>query len=350
MVIMSGAASDRESPLGGGPALPAGVGPVLRAVRAREIDIRIDGSQVVIDIDGRPWRRRWVWLPASSPQPLLGSRLDAYPADVVLLADSIPPALAAEARERGLWYADAAGRVYLRGDGLFVDVARAPSPRRPRSETGDRPRATANLFSPARAQVVFALLAWPDLLTRPVRTLSHISGASAGHTQEVLATLEVDGYLTSGRLHLLRSGELLDRWAAAFGRGLGRKYQIAAFAGGPDVGAWADAPYGVYVSGEAATDDLYGPGLVLYVPDLDPQRIRASRWHTARPVGGAHNPIIIRRRFWRDPDGERAGAVPPTGVRIAPWPLVYADLVASEDPRAREAASHLARRHELHEG
>jgi hypothetical protein len=153
--------------------------------------------------------------------------------------------------------------------------------------------------------------------------------------------LEDDGYLTLGRQRLLRAPELLQRWAGAFARGLGRKQQLGGFTGAPDARAWSDAPYCVDVSGEAASDDIHGPGLVLYVPALDPKLVLASRWQ-GEP--GPDAPIVVRREFWRDPDTERPGHPHPTGLAIAPWPLLYADLVTSREPRARAVAAQVAER------
>jgi hypothetical protein len=99
----------------------------------------------------------------------------------------------------------------------------------------------------------------------------------------------------------------------------------------------------VFVSGESAAEDLLRPAtltLTLYVEQLDPRLLVVNKWRSEGPAN-----IMVRRKFWqaphdssspggasRDPDGGLAW------VRPAPWPLVYADLVTSGDPRVRTVA------------
>jgi len=135
--------------------------------------------------------------------------------------------------------------------------------------------------------------------------------------------------------------ELLDLWAAAFPTGLATKLTLARYRGqiGPVKHVRSDGP--VFFSGESAAEDLLRPAtLTLYVEQLDLRLPVVNQWRSDGPAN-----IVVRRKFWqvphdssssggasRDPDGALAG------VRPAPWPLVYADLVTSGDPRVRTVA------------
>ena len=192
-------------------------------------------------------------------------------------------------------------------------------------------------MSPARAQVVFCLLAWPEMTQDSIRHLAHTAGVSVGLAQQAIAALAADKYLTIGKERLLRGGELLDQWTAAFGSGLARRLELGRFNGEPTPQKWADAGHVVYLGGEAAVpDQLHGGGLTLYVPQMDTRAAIASGWRRAEPQTAAD--IIVRRQFWTDP--ETLGDLPTTDsqIRRAPLPLVCADLVASGEPRQREVA------------
>jgi hypothetical protein len=94
----------------------------------------------------------------------------------------------------------------------------------------------------------------------------------------------------------------------------------------------------IWVSGEQAVPHLLRPAsTTLYVRELDRNLAIANRWRS----DGEPN-IVVRRKFWNAPEGDGE----PSGTPPAPWPLVYADLLESQDPRARNAATELVDRYE----
>jgi hypothetical protein len=227
-------------------------------------------------------------------------------------------------RRAGVQYLDAAGNAWIDFGDVLIDVRGRPR----RLEAAPRTRAAGNLFSAARAQVVFALLAWPHLWRAPQRQISAAAGVSVGQVNDTLNLLRDSGYgvddVRPG------AGELLDLWAAAFPTGLAHRLTLATYRG--EIGeAQIEAAGEVYVSGEAAATELLRPAsLTIYVVDLDPHLPVANRWRS----DGESN-IVVRRKFWTAPGG--AGAERAVSG-AAPWPLVYADLLASDDLRARGAA------------
>ena len=211
-------------------------------------------------------------------------------------------------------------------DGVLLDVRGRP---RPDDLAVPAHRPAGNLFSTARAQVAFALLAWPPLWEATRRDLAHAAGVSLGQAHNALVLLTEAGY----RRDRPRPGqtELLDLWAAAFPTGLATKLTLARYRGqiGPAGDLRSDDP--VFVSGEAAAEDLLRPAtLTLYVEELDPRLPVVNKWRSDGPAN-----IVVRRKFWQVPH-DNDGAL--AGVRPAPWPLVYADLVTSDDPRVRTVA------------
>jgi hypothetical protein len=234
------------------------------------------------------------------------------------------PRSAAALRRAGVQYLDMVGNAWVQFDGVLFDVRGRPRP-------DDLPvparKPAGNLFCTARAQVAFALLAWPQLWEATRRDLARAAGVSLGQAHNALALLTEAGY----RRDPARPGqtELLDLWAAAFPTGLARKLTLARYRGqiGPAGDVQSEDP--VFVSGESAAEDLLRPAsLTLYVQELDPRLAVVNKWRSDGPAN-----IVVRRKFWHAPN-DSDGAL----VRPAPWPLVYADLVTSDDPRVRTVA------------
>jgi hypothetical protein len=125
--------------------------------------------------------------------------------------------------------------------------------------------------------------------------------------------------------------ELLDLWSAAFPTGLAKKLEVATYRGGIDTVKKVNTDDPVYVSGESAVADLIRPAtLTVYVEELDPRLPIVNKWRSDGPSN-----IVVRRKFWHAPDNSDA---PLAGLHPAPWPLVYADLMTSDDPRVRNVS------------
>lgn len=244
-------------------------------------------------------------------------------------ASSISPRTADSFRRAGVQYTDTAGNAWVRFDDVLVDVR---GRRAPKDRESQRWATTGNLFSTARAQVAFALLAWPTLWNAPQRELAHAAGVSLGQANNALALLRESGF---GPGHGGRSAELLNSWTVAFPRGLAQKLLIAGFQGSADSVRKVHDQDELFVSGDLAARELVRPAsITIYVEQFDPMLPIVNRWRS----DGSPN-IVLRRKFWTTPP--HAGQdddSPPAGLRNAPWPLVYADLFSSDDPRVRSAA------------
>jgi hypothetical protein len=230
-------------------------------------------------------------------------------------------------RRADVQYLDTAGNAWIRFGDVLVDVRGRPRPDR----TDQAPtQAAGNLFSAGRAQVAFALLAWPQLWHAPRRDLAHAAQVSVGQAHNTLSLLAAAGY--TGEHKRLGQPGLLDLWAAAFATGLAKRLALAAWRGDIKNPRKVNLDDPMFLSGESAVTDLLRPAtLTLYGDDLDPRLPVVNKWRTDGPAN-----IFLRRKFWRAPDNSDA---PLTGWRLAPWPLVYADLLTSDDPRVRSVAA-----------
>ena len=228
-------------------------------------------------------------------------------------------------RRLGVQYLDTAGNAWVRFGDVLIDVRG-----RPRPERTTRPaRLSGNLFSTGRAQVTFALIAWPRLWDAPQRDLARAAGVSLGQAHNTLRLLAEAGY--EGERPRRGQTELLDLWAAAFPTGLSQRLTIARYRGDVEQFKTSQSKDVVWLSGEQAVTDVLRPtSMTLYVRELDPRLAVVNRWRS----DGESN-IVVRRKFWNAPED---GSAPQAGVHRAPWPLVYADLLASDDARVRGVA------------
>ena len=244
----------------------------------------------------------------------------------LLVADHVTPPLADALRAQGVEFIDAAGNAFLNQPPLLVFVKgqrRAEAP-----PTLERGRA----FQPTGIQVLFALLARPELVARPYREIAPAAGVAHGTVGWVMAELPGLGYLAKvgGRRRLINGERLLDRWAEAYARTLRPRLLLGRFRG--DVGALhtrtAQWPAGVMVGGELAAARLtrhLRPGrATFYTQAIDPRMILKLRLKA-----DAEGNVDFRRRFWNFP-GEQ--------LHLTPTLLVYADLLAIGDARCLETA------------
>jgi hypothetical protein len=253
-------------------------------------------------------------------------QIRAHAGQMLLVADHVTPPLADALRVQGVEFIDAAGNAFLNQPPLLVFVK------------GQRPADHAARPAPARAfqakglQVLFALLARPELTARPYREIAAAAGVAHGTVGWVMAELPRLGCLAriGGRRRLINGERLLDRWAEAYARTLRPRLLLGRFRG--DLAALhartAPWPAGVLVGGELAAARLTGhlrPGTAtFYVQTVDPKVL--LQLVLKADIDGN---VELGRRFW-DFAGEQA--------QLAPALLVYADLLAIGDARCLETA------------
>lgn len=251
----------------------------------------------------------------------------------LMVAPRVPDAVAEVWRANDVHFVDGAGNAFLRQPGLLVDVrGRRDSP------SVEDPGLPPRWSRPAGLMVVFALMCETELSVAPYREIAAASGASLGSVQGAVADLERDGFvlLRRGRRTVERTRELFDRWVAAFTLELYPRLLLGRFEA-TDANWWQSADAGLdrehaVWGGETAAYvlglDLKPSRVLAYAPELPRSLILEHRLRKATDDGS----VEFRRRFWEF-------ATP--GSRLAPSPLVYADLIASGDPRLAEAARQL---------
>lgn len=272
------------------------------------------------------------------------NQVQQLPEKGLLAADYVNPKMAAKLREQDVNFIDCAGNAYINRPPVYVYV------------TGRQPglRATGTVikggaqraFEPTGLKVVYAFLCDPELVNAPYREIAEKAGVALGTVGWVINGLKAAGLLMDkgkkqGR-RLTNYRKLLDRWVETWPEKLKPKQLLGEFV--------ADDPYwwkaihahefGGYWGGETAAaiyaDYLKPKTATLYLPERTRnQLLREARLRKAEE--GAGN-VLLYRPFWPE-EFARLYAEETRGV-VHPI-LIYADLVATGDPRNLEAARRL---------
>jgi hypothetical protein len=262
-----------------------------------------------------------------------------YGDHLLLVAPRVTAELAEKCRELDLQFIDTAGNAYLHGPGLFVlvkgqrftegeDIHLA-------EQQGKRAGTATNL------RVFFALLCKPELLNAPYRDIKQAAGVALGTVGWVFFDLNARGYITGGKGKadrvLLERLRLVQEWVTNYPIKLRPKLNPRRFRA-PKTDWWKEvditkygAQWGAEIAAEKLTAYLRSHALTIYLHKEQGQknltRMVAEHKLRADPQGD----IEILDAFW---DFEDEKPMPET----VPPLLVYADLIATLDPRNLEAA------------
>ena len=267
-------------------------------------------------------------------------QLEAYGQPGILVAPYLTPELADQCRRRlDLNFIDTAGNAYVRAPGLFVFVRGERAPAHRVTAVGVRGRGTVTAL-----RVLFALLCKPELVNAPYRDIVAAAGVALGAVGWVFFDLQQRGYITGGlrnrNRRLLERMRLLDEWVTNFPIKLRPKLNPRRFHA-PDPGWWQQARlergarWGGEVAAARLTNYLKPAASTMY---LDPQHRRE-----------ALATLVKRHRLRADPNGNveildtfwNFQHPPETPPDLVPPLLVYADLMATLDPRNLEVAKRI---------
>lgn len=268
---------------------------------------------------------------------LIGERLSTSALPPLLIAPALTPEMAARCRAEHQAYLDGAGNAFIRGDDhYFLIEGKKPGP-------GQRIAKAQGSANPAALRVVFALLCDPELAAANYRDLARAAGTALGTVGTTLKDLQNRRLLSPpGKMarRLLDPRRLLDDWAALYPLRLRPKLNARRFTA-PDGEWWqnAELPPSAVWGGEVAADHYTGflkpERITVYI---DPAQARQTLTrlvaaHRLRPDFKGN--IEFLDRFWPTIDAGQ------TETSYAHPVLVYADLIASADPRNLETARRL---------
>jgi hypothetical protein len=251
------------------------------------------------------------------------------PEERLLVTDYVNPNMAERLKQMGVPFLDTFGNAYVNAPPLFIFI----KGQKPRVKTrGERP---TRAFVPAGLKVVFALLCRQEFADAPYRTIAQTTNVALGTVAWVLDDLQKLGHLLEmgkrGR-RLIHKRELLERWVATYPNQLRPRLIIGRYAA-PDPHWWEHtrirhcrAYWGAEVAAARLTRYLKPEFVTVYIRDLPGRFLAANRLRTD-PKGN----VEVLEAFWNpNCDWSDREVVHPL--------LVYADLLATGDPRNLEAA------------
>jgi hypothetical protein len=275
----------------------------------------------------------------------VGMTLSRLSAPGLLIAPYISREIAEFCRSINLQFIDTHGNAYLNAPGMLVhikgqkDVAATTTP--------GQGRASAN---PAALRVAFVLLSQPMMVRGTYRDIKTSAGVSLGSVNSTFTDLRKRGLLldpdNASHRKLLEPARLLEEWIINYPIVLRPQLTSKRFSA-PDPSWWQkvdlaelNAVWGGEVAAERLTGYLKPASQTLYVEPGALNDCVKKLVSTYRLRSDPRGSIEILEKFWHFPPN-------PAHPDIAPPILVYADLMATYDPRNREAATML--RESIHE-
>lgn len=253
---------------------------------------------------------------------------------LMLVTDYISKDLAGHCRSIGLQFIDTQGNAHIRGCGLYIFV------------TGEKNRdvrlfhkAPRGLTSQGALRVVLALLSKPELTSGTLKEIAVLSGVSLGTAHNVIDDLRRRSYLVpsgkSGR-KLLEPQRLAEEWVANFPTSLRTKLKGRRFSSNSAF-LWQDidieterATWGSEVAAAKMFTHLKPASQTLYIAPQAMQDVTSELVKRFRLKPDPYGNVEFLERFWAPSVESRPGLAPPL--------LVYSDLLALLEPRAKETA------------
>jgi hypothetical protein len=251
--------------------------------------------------------------------------------DVIIIAETIYPAIREQLRNLGLNYLDAAGNCYIKKDDwlFLIDGFKTEQV---------NPVKKDRAFNKTGLTLLFHFLNDENYLNVTYRQMADDYDIALGNINYIINSLKDQGFviqLDKKNLRLARKKELLDEWIAAYEEKLKPLLKIGdfRFINGNEK-EWEKIPltnYETQWGGEPAAKLLTGylkPGkLTLYTVESKTSLIKKYRL-----VPQDNAILMVYKKFWKF-NLQNEDTVPPI--------LAYADLINTGDPRNLETARKL---------
>jgi len=256
----------------------------------------------------------------------------------LLVAEHINPVMAERLKEQDIWFLDAVGNTYINQPPVYIYV----KGNKPVEQPGKGPRPRA--FQAKGLKVVFALLCHPELVNVPYREIAQVADVALGTVGWIIADLKEMGYiveLEKRKRRLKGIKKLFDRWIEAYPEQLRPKLFIGKFTV-MEQAWWKNTKLqkpGVYMGGEIAAEYLthyLTPEIkTVYVRDK-PQDLQLAFRMRKDPKGETE----LIKAFWNVKCDylTKPGKTKGEEMKIVHPILIYADLLATGDPRNIETA------------
>ena len=233
----------------------------------------------------------------------------------------ITPSLAELMVRNDCPYADLAGNLFIRNGDTVVLVRNQKKP-----QSIERKYTRGRAWTPTGLKVLFLLLTEDGALDWPYRRIAEYSGVSLGSVRYVMADLKNSAFIVevNGQNRWSNKSAAVADWGIAYKDKLLPAMDRRFYDGNVPKEWWR---FRLAVSGETAVQELAllkSRRFLAYKHGNINICIAQNRWQESDEGN-----IEIRQAFW--PECRMF-------AERVPWLLVYADLLAEDDPRCNEAA------------
>ena len=259
----------------------------------------------------------------------VAQQLRQYPGQGMLVADYINPLMAERLKELNIWFLDAVGNAYINQPPICIYIKGNKPTEKFEKEVKNR------AFQPTGLKIIFTFFCNPNLVNAPYRDIAHAANVALGTVGWVMRDLKELGYLIEPKKrdrYLTRKKELLDRWVTAYPEQLRPKLVIGKYTTN-ETAWWKNKKLqnlNAYMGGEIAAEYL--------THYLKPYRKTIY-------VRGPAREMEVAFKLWKQPEGD-VELLKTFWNEECEWQdnkivhpiLIYADLLATGDPRNIETA------------
>ncbi|HYN53702.1 MAG TPA: type IV toxin-antitoxin system AbiEi family antitoxin [Methylotenera sp.] len=267
------------------------------------------------------------------------NQLEEFNKAPLLIAPKLTEAAADNCKELGLNFIDLAGNAYINELDFFILIKG--------QKLDQNQNNLMNYFkgnkalTPTNLRMVFALLCKPELLNAPYREIAKVAGIALGAVGWGFNDLAIRGFtLGEGKRNdrvFIQAKKLIQEWVTNYPIKLRPKLNPKRFKAN-NLDWWKNldvknynAQWGGEVAADKLTNYLKPNFFILYLHGKDMKKNMSKLIVDNRLVPDPNGDIEILEAYW---DFDDAEFLPET----VPALLVYADLVASNDPRNLEVA------------
>lgn len=289
---------------------------------------RPDGPDAIIGIENEDYKIEFdAELKVFVNRTRLGlvvNQLKGVKGRPLLVTEYVNPKLMETIEEYGINFIDATGNALIKVPPLFIKI------KGNKNEIKKNPKA---IFNAAELQVIYTLLCNPGIENRTIRVVEEYTGVATGTVYNTFQKLVDLGFMKEAnfqRYRLLRKEELLDRWVTLYPEKLKPKYLIGRYnIEENQILNIRLRDYNAHWGGEEAaarlTNYLRPFMYTIYIAEKEGEFILRNRFKKDQKGN-----LELLKKFWKDDGRNNWATVHPI--------LIYADLLATGDPRNIETA------------
>ncbi|MDR3610870.1 MAG: type IV toxin-antitoxin system AbiEi family antitoxin [Ignavibacteriaceae bacterium] len=246
---------------------------------------------------------------------------------LLLITEYVNPELRKTIEKNNINFIDTAGNAFINIPPLLINIKGNKLREIKKTKTIEKP------FYPAALQTIFTLLCNPGIEKNTVREIAKKAGITHGTVHLTLKDLQRQGYIQihDGICKIINKEKLLERWVTLYPEKLKPKFTLGKYELKQGLFEELDlGRYGALWGGEEAaarlTKYLRPFNYTIYIVG-DRQGEFVLRNRLRKNLQGN---LVLIKKFWKFEDNHILNITHPI--------LVYADLLATGDPRNIEAA------------